>query len=120
MKEPEPLKYIPFEDREVPGDWRVEAIDTLTGDCYVSIFMGPDAEYRANEYAAFKNGKHPLIKPAQQVDPKAVEKIKIIVQGGKEITLYLSGLVWSWNSKRKTVTAKQKEVMELSSSKGQQ
>lgn len=113
MKEPEPLKYIAFEDREVPGDWRVEALDRLTSDCYVSIFMGPDAEYRANEYAAFKNGKHPLIKPIQKPDPTAVEKIKIVVEGGKEITLHLKGLVWSWNSKRKSVTAKQKEVIEL-------
>lgn len=120
MKEPAPLKYIPFEDREFPGDWRVEAIDDLTNDCYVSIFMGPDAEYRANEYAAFKNGKHPVLKPVQKFDPTKVEKIKVMVEGGKEITLHLNGLEWSWNSKRKTVTAKQKEVIGLSSLKGQQ
>lgn len=38
------------------GEWRVERIDMKTGDCFVTLFSGQDAEARAHEYAAFKNG----------------------------------------------------------------
>lgn len=39
-----------------PGSWRVEAIDTQSGDCFVTIFYGPDSQQRAAEYAEWKNG----------------------------------------------------------------
>jgi hypothetical protein len=40
----------------VPDEFRVEGVDhAREGAVYVSIFSGPDAEQRANEYADFKN-----------------------------------------------------------------
>jgi hypothetical protein len=51
------LRYEAVPDRLAPSDWRVEAIDHESeGECYVAIFAGPDAERRAREYAAWKNG----------------------------------------------------------------
>lgn len=47
-----------FEDKHNRGDWRVEAIDfDNEGKVYVTIFSGPDARERAEEYAALKNGQ---------------------------------------------------------------
>jgi hypothetical protein len=38
------------------GDYRVEAIDNDSdGEIYVTIFSGPDAQIRAEEYARWKN-----------------------------------------------------------------
>lgn len=46
-----------IEDRQHPGDWRVEAIDRNgDGVIYVAIFSGPHARERAEEYAAWKAG----------------------------------------------------------------
>jgi hypothetical protein len=39
-------------DRLHRGDWRVEAFDD-DGRCYVTIFSGPEAEERAEEYRAW-------------------------------------------------------------------
>lgn len=49
------LKFQAIRDNENPADWRVEAIDSKSGDVYVAVFCGPLAEYRATEYANFKN-----------------------------------------------------------------
>jgi hypothetical protein len=50
------MEHVAFEDRKVPGDWRVEAFDPEhEGECYLAIFSGPDARQRAEEYAAWKN-----------------------------------------------------------------
>ena len=38
-----------FENRTVPGQWRVEYFDD-DGGCYVTIFAGPAAEQRARDY----------------------------------------------------------------------
>ena len=38
-----------FENRTVPGQWRVEYFDD-DGGCYVAIFAGPAAEQRARDY----------------------------------------------------------------------
>lgn len=122
MKEPEPLKYTAFQDREAPADWRVEALDELTNGCYIAVFGGLDAEYRANEYAAFKNGKHPVFKPAipdlappvKQVD----EKITIKVQDGQEVSFVPSTLDWSWNNTKKSITGKQKPLIDFILGKG--
>jgi hypothetical protein len=38
-----------LEDRNAPGDWRVEWQDD-DGGCYVTIFAGPAAEQRARTY----------------------------------------------------------------------
>jgi hypothetical protein len=37
------------EDKEAPGDWRVEYFDH-DGSCFVTIFAGPHAEARARAY----------------------------------------------------------------------
>jgi hypothetical protein len=52
----ESIEYEAFESKTVPGEWRAEAcgIDD-DGSCYVTIFTGPGAQQRAEEYAAWKN-----------------------------------------------------------------
>jgi hypothetical protein len=50
------MEWECIEDRHHPGDWRVEAIDhDNEGQIYVAIFSGPEAQERAEEYAALKN-----------------------------------------------------------------
>jgi hypothetical protein len=48
------MNYEVAPDKEFPNEWRVEAIDSKTGDIYVAIFSGPDSEQRAREYAAWQ------------------------------------------------------------------
>lgn len=46
-------------DKHTLGSWRVEAIDhDREGICYIAVFHGVDAQIRAGEYAAWKNGDH--------------------------------------------------------------
>ena len=54
------MKYEATASKDVPEEYRVEAIDSKSGECYVVIFSGPDAEERALEYAAFKNTQVPV------------------------------------------------------------
>jgi hypothetical protein len=59
---PEPREIIMewkcFEDKRIPGQWRVEGLDFEDeGNVYVTIFAGPEAQDRAEEYAALKNGQ---------------------------------------------------------------
>ena len=49
------LQYKALQDKAASMEWRVEAIDSKSGDVFVAIFCGPLAETRANEYADFKN-----------------------------------------------------------------
>lgn len=50
------MEWKAFEDKQNPGDWRVEAIDFENeGAVYVTIFSGPDARERAEDYAAWQN-----------------------------------------------------------------
>ncbi len=50
------LQYETIEDSRHLGDYRVEAIDTQSeGEVYTTIFTGPDAPARAQEYADWKN-----------------------------------------------------------------
>jgi len=50
-------KVTVFEDRNVRGAWRVEYFDD-DGGSYVTVFAGPEAEWRAREYfAALKGGQ---------------------------------------------------------------
>jgi hypothetical protein len=54
----EKMEWSVLEDRQNPGDWRVEAIDfDNEGEIYVAIFSGPGARERAEEYAAMKNAQ---------------------------------------------------------------
>ena len=47
--------YETIQDSKSPSDWRVEHIDIKSGDVLITIFSGPSAEERAQEYADFKN-----------------------------------------------------------------
>lgn len=47
------MEYEVIEDKKYPGGWRTEAIDE-DGRCYVTIFSGPEARTRAEEYARWK------------------------------------------------------------------
>jgi hypothetical protein len=50
------MKWFGFEDKRNRGEWRVEAIDfDDEGKVYVTIFSGPQAQMRAEEYAALMN-----------------------------------------------------------------
>ena len=53
------LKYHAFQSTNHIGEWRVEAFEYPEGLCYVAIFTGPNAEDRAEEYAAWKNYEYP-------------------------------------------------------------
>ncbi len=45
-----------IQDKLQPGDYRVEAIDKDgDGEVFIAIFVGPDAQARAEEYAEWKN-----------------------------------------------------------------
>jgi hypothetical protein len=46
-----------FADKEFPNDWRVEAIERKSGDIFVAVFSGPDAEQRAREYANWQESR---------------------------------------------------------------
>ena len=41
-----------FADKSGNGEWRVESFGT-EGECYVTLFAGPEAELRARYYARF-------------------------------------------------------------------
>ena len=47
------MEYAAFQDKMVAGEWRVEAFDD-DGRCFVTIFAGPDAKLRAEEYVRWK------------------------------------------------------------------
>lgn len=50
------VRYEAFQDKADAETWRVEGIDyDNDGVVYVTLFLGPDAEKRAREYATFKN-----------------------------------------------------------------
>lgn len=51
------LEVAVVERNDQPGAWTVEAIDMAgDGDIYQAIFIGPEAQERAHEYARFKYG----------------------------------------------------------------
>ena len=45
------LRAKVFEDRETPGDWRVEKLNADGGYDAVKVFTGPDAWLQAIRYA---------------------------------------------------------------------
>ena len=49
------LHFEAVRDRLRPSEWRVEAINSKTGDVFVAIFCGPLAKERAEDYATLKN-----------------------------------------------------------------
>src|SRR5438270_12116895 len=48
---PDDLRAKVFEDRETPGNWRVEKMDEDGGYDVVKVFTGPDAREQAIRYA---------------------------------------------------------------------
>jgi len=80
------LHYETIEDKLQPGDYRVEAIDAEGGgEVYIAIFVGPDAEARANEYAEWKNSDSCSFKEEIVSDGWWVE---CKFTGGKEMEEY--------------------------------
>jgi hypothetical protein len=50
------MNYEVFADKTTRGMWRVEAINHANeGECFVTLFSGPNSQQRAEEYAAWKN-----------------------------------------------------------------
>ena len=50
------MQFEIVEDQLQPGDYRVEAIDNAgDGEVFTAIFVGPDAQKRAEEYGSWKN-----------------------------------------------------------------
>lgn len=43
-----------FEDKEAPGNWRVESRPDSEGIIDVAIFSGPNAKQRAHEYCMWR------------------------------------------------------------------
>jgi hypothetical protein len=59
------LRYEVTEDRLQAGDYRVEAInESGDGEVFIAIFVGPDAQARAEEYADWKNSSGVLLERA--------------------------------------------------------
>lgn len=54
MKIDKQLRWELLEDARQAGDWRVEAIGS-EGECFVTIFSGPNAKARADEYVFMMN-----------------------------------------------------------------
>ena len=54
---PDDLRAKVFEDRERPGDWRVEKMDEDGGYDVVKVFTGPDAREKAIRYAEREFGE---------------------------------------------------------------
>jgi hypothetical protein len=52
---PDDLRAKVFEDREAPGNWRVEKFDE-DGGCELAIFGGSHARERATRYADHEYG----------------------------------------------------------------
>ena len=56
------LRAKVFEDRETPGNWRVEKMDEDGGYDAVKVFTGPDARERAIRYAELEFGDYDEIR----------------------------------------------------------
>jgi hypothetical protein len=56
-KEVREVQTTVFADKEFPNDWHVEMIDQDSGDIFVAVFSGPEAEERAREYANWQGSK---------------------------------------------------------------
>lgn len=51
------LQYKAFQDKGNQPEWRVESVDSSSGNVFVTIFSGPLAKERAIEYSKFKNNQ---------------------------------------------------------------
>lgn len=68
-----------FEDRETPGDWRVEQLDPMgEGVVDVAIFSGANAEALARDYFAWKT-------KARDGQRRATGKLRLLPGGRSPI-----------------------------------
>ena len=100
------LEYKVMADKEFEGAWRVEALDVKSGDIFIAIFAGPDSERLANEYSAFRNGKHPAAKPEVITIPTAAplpdkDSLVLTLKTGEVISLNLKSTEWSKDPRNK-------------------
>ncbi|HEV3334112.1 MAG TPA: hypothetical protein VG096_24165 [Bryobacteraceae bacterium] len=57
------MHYEAFRDKQNQFDWRVEATNEEgDGEVYVTIFSGPDARERAEEYTTWKSTQASSVK----------------------------------------------------------
>jgi hypothetical protein len=59
------LNFEVVQSRNEQDEWRAEAIDS-EGMVFVTIFSGPNAKERAEEYATWKNGVPELAHSARR------------------------------------------------------
>ncbi len=99
------IEFTPFADKMVEGDWRVEAIND-EGEVYIAIFSGPECERLAHEYAAFKNGKHPAVKPEVISIPTAAplldKELHLTLENGEDISFRPDNFTWGINPRCKS------------------
>jgi len=93
------IEYQLFGDGK--GQWIV-AGKGVVGDM-VATFDGPGAKERANAYGLWMNGKYPV------PPPPPVTELTIVDTKGRKIKLVLSGIEWTSDQKRGTVTARTKD-----------
>jgi hypothetical protein len=113
------LEYITFEDKQCPPDWRVEAFDTKTGESYIAIFSGPEAEKRAAEYLAFKSGKlsdltaPAIVVPVPVVTSVRADAFKIKTTNGHDLVIRPTSLDWTYDVRRRLLKAEPKAPIEI-------
>jgi hypothetical protein len=118
------LEFIPFADKMVQGDWRVEAIDEKSGDAFIAIFSGPECDRLANEYAAFKNGKHPAAKPAPEpaAAPAPISKDSDLtlftLADGEQLLVSVDDVSWTYGKQRRCLKGVPKPAIQRLGVKG--
>lgn len=73
------MEYVAIQDKQFLNDWRSEAIESKTGDCFVVVFSGPEAEQRARQFTDWQNSntcKHPEWKASDSQSDTEVRCVK--------------------------------------------
>lgn len=127
----QPLKYESMADQQVQGDWRVEAYDEASGQTYIAIFTGPNSEARAAEYAALKNGTHPIFEKLKEAKavlanrtepvPASVSEEKekktgsmiVVTDTGAKVKIKLNAGTWHISRGSRNITFKPFPVVEI-------
>jgi hypothetical protein len=78
---PEDFRAKVFEDRETPGNWRVEKMDEDGGYEAVKVFTGPDARRQAIRYAEREFGVFDEIRLGRRIIPRRVADGPDLVDG---------------------------------------
>jgi hypothetical protein len=94
-------KFSVFADKEFAGAWRVESQGDTPEESTIAIFAGPDCERLANEYAAFKNGVHPVTKsvpsPASLIQMAQPDILPITLVDGRMMNIRPKDLDWTFS-----------------------